>query len=78
MPVEPGSNDIPQQIEYLWGLKTSITCSDTVAIIVSLLETPLENLERSVNSGINFGFGILKAVVSFPNNMFIPDEVIVT
>ncbi|KAL8095808.1 uncharacterized protein LOC141693231 isoform X2 [Apium graveolens] len=45
MPVEPGSNDIPQQIEYLWGLKTSITCSDTVAIIVSLLETPLENLE---------------------------------
>lgn len=52
MPVEPGSNDIPQQIEYLWGLKTSITCSDTVAIIVSLLETPLENLERSVNSGI--------------------------
>ncbi|XP_017215066.1 uncharacterized protein LOC108193014 isoform X2 [Daucus carota subsp. sativus] len=45
MPVEPGSNDIPQQIEYLWGLKTAISCSDIIAIIVSLLETPLENLE---------------------------------
>ncbi|KAJ0098814.1 hypothetical protein Patl1_20274 [Pistacia atlantica] len=45
MPVEPSSNDIPQQIEYLWGLKSSITCSDTVPVIVSLLEGPLENLE---------------------------------
>ncbi|XP_044504324.1 protein timeless homolog isoform X2 [Mangifera indica] len=46
MPVEPSSNDIPQQIEYLWGLKSAITCSDTVPVIVSLLEGPLENLER--------------------------------
>ncbi|KAJ0014117.1 hypothetical protein Pint_20222 [Pistacia integerrima] len=38
MPVEPSSNDIPQQIEYLWGLKSSITCSDTIPVIVSLLE----------------------------------------
>ncbi|KAK1577022.1 hypothetical protein Q3G72_018520 [Acer saccharum] len=45
MPIEPSSNDIPQQIEYLWGLKSAITCSDTVAVIVSLLEGPLENLE---------------------------------
>lgn len=51
MPVEPTSNDIPQQIEYLWGLKSSITCSDAVAVIVSLLESPLENLERLVDSG---------------------------
>ncbi|KAJ0078990.1 hypothetical protein Patl1_22996 [Pistacia atlantica] len=35
---EPSSNDIPQQIEYLWGWKSSITCSDTVPVIVSLLE----------------------------------------
>ncbi|KAI8564941.1 hypothetical protein RHMOL_Rhmol03G0222300 [Rhododendron molle] len=45
MPVEPTSNDIPQQIEYLWALKSSITLSDTVPMIVSLLESPLENLE---------------------------------
>ncbi|KAL7254194.1 hypothetical protein ACSBR1_008571 [Camellia fascicularis] len=45
MPVEPTSNDIPQQIEYLWGLMSSITCSDIVPVIVSLLESPLENLE---------------------------------
>ncbi|XP_062149653.1 uncharacterized protein LOC133858182 isoform X3 [Alnus glutinosa] len=46
MPIEPTSNDISQQIEYLWGLKASITCSDVIAVIVSLLESPLENLER--------------------------------
>jgi len=46
MPIEPTSNDISQQIEYLWGLKASITCSDAIAVIVSLLESPLENLER--------------------------------
>ncbi|KAH9677433.1 Timeless family protein [Citrus sinensis] len=46
MPIESSSNDIPQQIEYLWGLKSAIMCSDTVAVIVSLLEGPLENLER--------------------------------
>ncbi|KAK2983623.1 hypothetical protein RJ640_023157 [Escallonia rubra] len=46
MPVEPMSNDIPQQVEYLWGLKSAITCSDTVTVIVSLLESPLENLEQ--------------------------------
>ncbi|CAH2070182.1 unnamed protein product [Thlaspi arvense] len=45
MPVEPDSDDIPQQIEYLWGLKSAITFSNIVAVIVSLLETPLENLE---------------------------------
>lgn len=45
MPIEPSSNDIPLQIEYLWGLKSSITHSNTVAVVVSLLEGPLENLE---------------------------------
>lgn len=48
MPIEPSSNDIPQQIEHLWRLKSAITCSDTVAVVVSLLENPLENLEWSV------------------------------
>lgn len=45
MPIEPASSDITQQMEYLWGLKSSITCSDAIAIVVSLLEKPLENLE---------------------------------
>ncbi|KAH6784021.1 hypothetical protein C2S52_008980 [Perilla frutescens var. hirtella] len=45
MPVEPSSVDILQQIEYLWGLKSAITFSDIVPVIVSLLESPLENLE---------------------------------
>ncbi|GMJ06484.1 TIMELESS [Hibiscus trionum] len=45
MPVEPSSSDIPQQIEYLWNIKFSVTSSDAVAVIVSLLEGPLENLE---------------------------------
>lgn len=46
MPIEPGSTDIPQQLEYLWELKSSIASSDVVAVIVSILEGPLENLQR--------------------------------
>ncbi|XP_013606333.1 PREDICTED: protein timeless homolog isoform X1 [Brassica oleracea var. oleracea] len=46
MPVESDSDDVPQQIEYLWGLKSAFTVSNNiVAVVVSLLETPLENLE---------------------------------
>ncbi|CAI0449791.1 unnamed protein product, partial [Linum tenue] len=48
MPIDPSSNEIPLQLEYLWGLKSAITCSDTVAVIVSLLEGPLEDLEREL------------------------------
>ncbi|CAH8279425.1 unnamed protein product [Arabidopsis lyrata] len=48
MPIEPSSDDIPQQLEYLWGLKSAITFSNIVAVIVSLLEAPLENLELDV------------------------------
>lgn len=45
MPLESDSDDVPQQIEYLWGLKSAFTVSNIVAVVVSLLETPLENLE---------------------------------
>lgn len=45
MPIEPSSNNIPEQVEYLWGLKAAITCSDTIPVVVSLLEGPLENLD---------------------------------
>lgn len=46
MPIEPTSNDISQQIEYLWSIKSSITFSHIVPVVLSLLENPLENLER--------------------------------
>ncbi|XP_068659821.1 uncharacterized protein [Aristolochia californica] len=46
MPISPDSDDIPRQMEYLWGLKAAITRNDTIAVIVSLLEGPLERLER--------------------------------
>ncbi|KAK3014955.1 hypothetical protein RJ639_008115, partial [Escallonia herrerae] len=61
MPVEPMSSDIPQQMEYLWGLKSAITCSDTVSVIVSLLESPLENLEhcsKHLNAAESWGVGL--------------------
>ncbi|KAK4258425.1 hypothetical protein QN277_007878 [Acacia crassicarpa] len=45
MPMEPSLADISQQLEYLWKIKASITSSDIVAVIVSFLEGPLENLE---------------------------------
>ncbi|KAJ9565068.1 hypothetical protein OSB04_001034 [Centaurea solstitialis] len=45
MPIEPTSKDIPQQIEYLWGLKSSITFSHAIPVIITLLENPLEHLE---------------------------------
>ncbi|XP_008802054.2 protein timeless homolog [Phoenix dactylifera] len=45
MPIDPASDDIAQQIEYLWDLKAAMTRNVTVAVIVSLLEDPLEHLE---------------------------------
>lgn len=45
MPVEASSKDYNEQLDYLWGIKSAITSSDVIAIIVSLLEKPLENLE---------------------------------
>ncbi|XP_010445395.1 PREDICTED: protein timeless homolog [Camelina sativa] len=50
MPIETSSDDIPQQLEYLWGLKSAITFSNIVPVIVSLLEAPLESLELDVFS----------------------------
>ncbi|CAM8896515.1 unnamed protein product [Rhodiola kirilowii] len=45
IPVDPTSSDLSQQIEYLWELKSSITNSHTVPVVVSILEKPLHNLE---------------------------------
>ncbi|XP_076935697.1 uncharacterized protein LOC143602502 [Bidens hawaiensis] len=42
MPVDPASKDIPQQIEYLWALKSLITSSHAIPVIVTLLEGPLQ------------------------------------
>ncbi|KAL5718707.1 hypothetical protein ACHQM5_011584 [Ranunculus cassubicifolius] len=50
MPIDPTSNEISQQIEYLWELKASVSRSDTIAVIISLLEGPLENMESEAFS----------------------------
>ncbi|GJN15264.1 hypothetical protein PR202_gb02160 [Eleusine coracana subsp. coracana] len=47
MPVEPSSEDVALQIEYLWDVKAALTRSVAVAVIVSLLEDPLDRLERT-------------------------------
>nr|CAB3464414.1 unnamed protein product [Digitaria exilis] len=48
MPVEPSSEDVAQQIEYLWDLKAALTRNVAVTVIVSLLEDPLDRLERTL------------------------------
>ncbi|XP_062181662.1 uncharacterized protein LOC133885912 [Phragmites australis] len=48
MPVEPSSEDVAQQIEYLWDLKAALARNVAVAVIVSLLEDPLDRLERTL------------------------------
>ena len=45
MPVDPSSEDVAQQIEYLWDLKAALTRNVAIAVIVSLLEDPLDHLE---------------------------------
>ncbi|KAG0490615.1 hypothetical protein HPP92_007478 [Vanilla planifolia] len=45
MPVDPASDDVAQQIEYLWDVKAALTRKVTIAVIVSLLEEPLGHLE---------------------------------
>ncbi|XP_052156006.1 uncharacterized protein LOC127773847 isoform X2 [Oryza glaberrima] len=47
MPVEPSSENVAQQIEYLWDLKAALTRNVAMAVIVSLLEDPLDHLERA-------------------------------
>ncbi|KAJ1689619.1 hypothetical protein LUZ63_013774 [Rhynchospora breviuscula] len=45
LPVDPTSYGIAQQIEYLWALKAAMARNVTIAVIVSLLEDPLDHLE---------------------------------
>ncbi|XP_009388052.2 uncharacterized protein LOC103974877 [Musa acuminata AAA Group] len=45
MPIDPSSDGIAQQIEYLWDLKAALTRPVTIAVIVCLLEDPLDHLE---------------------------------
>ncbi|KAK1320264.1 hypothetical protein QJS10_CPA03g00254 [Acorus calamus] len=46
MPIDPASDDVIEQIEYLWSLKAVMTRNVTIAVIVALLEDPLEHLEQ--------------------------------
>ncbi|KAH0460279.1 hypothetical protein IEQ34_010942 [Dendrobium chrysotoxum] len=45
MPLDPASEEVALQIEYLWELKAALTREVTMAVIVSLLEEPLGHLE---------------------------------
>ncbi|XP_064992246.1 uncharacterized protein LOC135584632 isoform X1 [Musa acuminata AAA Group] len=45
MPIDHSSDGIAQQIEYLWDLKAALTRPVTIAVIVCLLEDPLDHLE---------------------------------
>ncbi|XP_020570997.1 protein timeless homolog [Phalaenopsis equestris] len=45
MPVDSASEDVALQIEYLWELKAALTREVAMAVIVSILEEPLGNLE---------------------------------
>ncbi|KAJ0986238.1 hypothetical protein J5N97_004594 [Dioscorea zingiberensis] len=54
MPIDPTSCDIAQQIEYMWHLKAAMTRNVVVAAIVSLLEDPLDHLERTVTCMASF------------------------
>lgn len=44
--MDPTSYDIAQQMEYLWDLKAVMARNVLVAVIVALLEDPLDHLER--------------------------------
>lgn len=46
MPIDPASDNVCQQIEHLWSLKAAIARNETIAVIMSLLEDPLEDLVR--------------------------------
>lgn len=48
MPIDPASDSIAQQVEYLWHIKAVITRHVIVGVIVALLEDPLDHLERLV------------------------------
>ncbi|KAL4019267.1 hypothetical protein IC575_022919 [Cucumis melo] len=73
MPIEPTSSDIAQQIEYLWGLKSLITCSNVVANIVSLLESPLENLDCGTFSEDDWK--LLQLVITLFRNVLAIQEI---
>ncbi|CAM6108735.1 unnamed protein product [Calypogeia fissa] len=45
MPVEPTSHQVSKQVEYLQHFKAAVVEGDAIAVIVSHLEEPLQNLE---------------------------------
>ncbi|KAK8926143.1 hypothetical protein KSP39_PZI018770 [Platanthera zijinensis] len=58
MPVDPTSEGVAQQIEYLWDLKAALTRNVTITVVVSLLEQPLSNLESSLDLSLSPTFFI--------------------
>ncbi|KAG6548875.1 hypothetical protein Mapa_009637 [Marchantia paleacea] len=46
MPIDPSSNQISLQVEYLQHFRAALLDDDTIPVIMSLLEDPLQHLER--------------------------------
>lgn len=46
MPVDTLSDGLSEQMEYVCNFKASFLSNDAIAVIVTLLEEPLEHLER--------------------------------
>ncbi|KAK2457999.1 timeless family protein [Trifolium repens] len=73
MPIEPSSTDISQQLEYLWDLKSAVTNSDVVTVIVSILEKPLENLE--LNAFMEDDWKLVQLVFTLFRNILAVQEI---
>lgn len=46
MPIDPSSNQVSLQVEYLQHFRAALLDDDTIPVIMSLLEDPLQRLER--------------------------------
>uniref|UniRef100_A0A0D9WDU9 Timeless N-terminal domain-containing protein n=1 Tax=Leersia perrieri TaxID=77586 RepID=A0A0D9WDU9_9ORYZ len=76
MPVEPSSEDVAQQIEYLWDLKAALTRNVAMAVIVSLLEDPLDRLER--DSFTEDDWKLVQLVLTLFRNVLAIQEITLT
>lgn len=72
MPIDSTTEDVAQQMEYLWDLKAAVTRNVTVAVIVSLLEDPLEHLES--NSFTEDDWKLVQLVLTLFRNILAVQE----
>ncbi|KMZ63424.1 Timeless family protein [Zostera marina] len=75
MPVDPTSDDVVSQIEYLWKVKGGLTRSLTIAVVVSLLEQPLEHLECGTFTEDDWK--LVQLLLTFFRNMLAIQDILV-